>query len=72
LRISKPAAAAKRLRYRIGSVGETIIGHAVKQDVATGLLEEAYIEDLGDVSSSPETVVERANYDLSTSLAVPE
>ena len=69
----KARAAAKRLRYRLGTAGDaTIIGQAVVQDVATGVLEEAYMEDFGNASNSLDTAVERAHDGLAPSLGVPE
>ncbi|RBI84957.1 hypothetical protein DRV85_09835 [Rhodosalinus halophilus] len=65
-------AAAKRLRYRIGTAGEAIIGQAVTQDVETGRLETAYMEDLGEASNSLDTAVERAHGGLSPALQAPD
>ncbi len=65
-------AATTRLRYRIGTAGESIIGQAITQDVETGRLEEAYMEDLGDASSSLDTAVERAHGGLSPALGAPK
>lgn len=65
-------AAAKRLRYRLGTAGETIIGQAAIQDVETGRLEEAYMEDFGDASGSLDTAVDRAHGGLAPTLAPPQ
>lgn len=65
-------AAASRLRYRIGTAGEAIIGQAVTQDVSTGRLEDAYMEDFGNASSNLDTAVERAHGGLSPALRPPE
>lgn len=65
-------AAATRLRYRIGTAGEAIIGQAVTQDVSTGRLEDAYMEDFGNASSNLDTAVERAHGGLSPALRPPE
>lgn len=64
--------AAKRLRYRLGTAGDAIIGQAAMQDVETGVLEGAYMEDLGDASSSLDTAAERAHDGLGPSLNAPE
>lgn len=64
--------ATTRLRYRIGTAGESIIGQAVTQDVETGRLETAYMEDLGAASSSLDTAVERAHGGLSPALKAPK
>lgn len=65
-------AAATRLRYRLGTAGESIIGQAVSEDVATGRLEAAYMEDFGTASNNLDTAVERAHRGLSPSLSSPE
>jgi len=65
-------APTKRLRYRLGTAGEAIIGQAVTQDVATGQLGEAYMEDLGDASSSLDTAVKRAHDGLAPPLKAPD
>ncbi|NBD29457.1 MAG: hypothetical protein GVY31_05395 [Alphaproteobacteria bacterium] len=64
-------AAAKRLRYRLGTAGESIIGQAVVQDVETGVLEEAYMEDLGEASNDLDTAAERAHDGLSPDVSAP-
>lgn len=64
--------ATKRLRYRLGTAGETIIGQAVTQDLETGRLTEAYMEDFGEASNSLDTAVERAHRGLSPDLVPPD
>lgn len=65
-------AATTRLRYRIGTAGASIIGQAITQDVETGRLEEAYMEDLGDASGSLDKAVKRAHDGLSPAFVAPE
>lgn len=66
-------AAVKRLRYRLGTAGDAaIIGQAVMQDVETGVLEAAYMEDFDDASNSLNTAIERAHGGLSSALKAPK
>lgn len=64
--------AAKRLRYRLHAFEGTIIGQSAIQDVETGVLEEAYMEDLGGASNNLDTAAERAHDGLSPDVSAPE
>ena len=64
--------AVKRLRYRLHAFEGTIIGQSAVQDVETGVLEEAYMEDLGEASNDLDTAAERAHDGLSPDVSAPE
>lgn len=63
---------AQRLRYRFGTAGAGIYAQGVVQDVETGVLEEAYMEDLDAMSNDLDTAAERAHGGLSPNLAPPQ
>ncbi|KAA9005663.1 Calx-beta domain-containing protein [Histidinibacterium aquaticum] len=64
--------ATKRLRYRFGTAGDGIYAQGVIQDVETGVFEEAYMEDLGDMSGSLDNAAERAHQGLDPALKAPD